>query len=200
MKLFLFRCVLNNKLLWYLIVVGLFLWGWCAPMAGQVLAVESAYAASVEYEVKAAFIHNFTQFIDWSRDSFEGEDSPIRIGILGTGPIDTSLMNLNGKKVQRRSLEVARVNDLKNANEHHIIFINSSEKGQIRSILRSLKNTGILTIGDMPGFAKECGIINFYLKNGKVRFEINLEASHRENLKISSKLLRLARIVSSQCD
>jgi hypothetical protein len=58
----------------------------------------------------------------------------------------------------------------------------------------------IVTIGETPGFAEECGIINFYLKSGKFRFEINIEASHRENLQISSKLLRLARIVNSQCD
>jgi hypothetical protein len=92
------------------------------------------------------------------------------------------------------------VNYLNNANEYHVIFVNRSEIRQVQSILRTLKDTGILTIGDMSGFAEQCGIINFYLKSGKVRFEINIEASHRENLQISSKLLRLARIVNSQCD
>jgi hypothetical protein len=154
----------------------------------------------VEHEVKAAFIHNFTKFIDWSPDSFESETSPIRIGIMGKGPIDNPLMKLNGKKVQKRYVEVSRVNNLNNANEYHIIFINRSEKRRVRSILRTLKGTGILTVGDTPGFAEQCGVINFYLKNGKVRFEINVEASRRENLKISSKLLRLARIVNFQCD
>ena len=119
---------------------------------------------------------------------------------MGKGPIDNPLMKLNGKKVQQRYLEVSRVNNLNNANEYHIIFINRSKKGRVRSILRTLKGTGILTVGDTPGFAEQCGVINFYLKNGKVRFEINVEASRRENLKISSKLLRLARIVNSQCD
>ena len=189
-----------NKLLRHLMVIGLLLWGWCAPLAGQALAEEPLYAAAVEHEVKAAFIHNFTKFIDWSRDSFESETSPIRIGILGKGPIDNPLMKLNGRKVQKRYLEVSRVNNLNNANEYHIIFINRSEEGRVRSILRTLKNTGILTIGDTPGFAEKCGVVNFYLKSGKVRFEINLEAAQRENLQISSKLLRLARIVNSSCD
>jgi len=181
-------------------VVGMLLWGWCAPLAGQTLAEESLYAAAMEHEVKAAFIHNFTKFIDWSRDSFESETSPIRVGILGKGPIDQPLMNLSGKKVQKRYLEVSRVHDLKNVSNYHIIFINRSEKGHMKSILHTLKNSGILTIGDTPGFAEQCVIINFYLQDGKVRFEINVGASHRENLQISSKLLRLARIVISQCD
>lgn len=195
-----FRCVLINKLLRHLITVGFFLWAWCAPMAVQTLAVESAYAATMEYEVKAAFIHNFANYIHWSRDSFETENSPIRIGILGQGPINGPLMNLNGKAVQKRLLEISKVDDLNNANEYHILFINPSENDQILSILSALKTTGVLTIGDTPGFAEQCGIINFYLEEGRVRFEINISAAKRENHKVSSKLLRLARIVNSQCD
>lgn len=167
-------------------------------MAGQALAVE-AYATAVEQEVKAAFIHNFTQFIDWPSTVFEAEDSPLRIGILGTGLIDNPLMNLNGKQVQKRSLEVSKVRSLNKVSQYHVIFVNPSENGRVRSILRTLKGTGILTIGDTSGFARQCGIINFYLKSGKVRFEINVEASRRENLQISSKLLRLARIINSKC-
>jgi hypothetical protein len=181
-------------------MVGLFLWGWCAPMAGQALAVESAYAATVEYEVKAAFIHNFTQFIDWPPGAFEGEKSPFRIGILGSGLIDKPLMDLNGKKVNQRSLEISRVQNLEKISQYHVIFVNPSENKRTQSILKTLKGTGILTIGDTPGFAEQCGVVNFYLKSGKVRFEVNIEASQRENLKISSRLLRLARIVDSQCD
>ncbi len=189
-----------NKLSRHVTAVGLLLLGWCAPLAGQALAVESAYAASVEYEVKAAFIHNFTKFIDWPSEAFEGNHSPFRIGILGTGPIDKPLLNLNGKKAQKRSLEVSRVPNLYNMSQYHIIFVNPSENGRMRSILSALRGTGILTIGDAPGFAEQCGIINFYLSGGKVRFEININASRREKLLISSKLLRLARIVKSQCD
>ena len=191
---------MKSKQLRHLMMVGLFLWGWCAPMAGQALAVESAYAATVEYEVKAAFIHNFTQFIDWPPGAFEGEKSPFRIGILGSGLIDKPLMDLNGKKVNQRSLEISRVQNLEKISQYHVIFVNPSENKRTQSILKTLKGTGILTIGDTPGFAEQCGVVNFYLKSGKVRFEVNIEASQRENLKISSRLLRLARIVDSQCD
>ncbi|MCH7500064.1 MAG: YfiR family protein [Nitrospinae bacterium] len=173
------------------------LWAWCAPMAGQVLAVESAYGAPVEYEVKAAFVHNFAKFIEWPENVFDRADSPLRIGILGEGPINEPLMGMTGKEVQNRSLEVTRIRNTKNLHQYHIIFVNPSEKGRTRSLLRRLKGTGILTIGDLDGFAEQGGALNFYLEEGKVRFEINDCAAHRENLKISSKLLRLARIVCS---
>lgn len=170
------------------------------PVAGQALAIESAHAASSEYEVKATFIHNFAQFTDWPRDSFATEESPIRIGIMGQGPIDESLVNLSGKEVKKRFLEVSRVSNVNDASGYHIVFINPSEKDRISSILHSFKNTGILTIGDMPGFVDECGIINFYLKDDRVRFEINVSAATRENHRLSSKLLSLARIVIASCD
>lgn len=182
------------------IIISLFLWVWCPLLAVQSFAEESDHSSYVEYKVKAAFIHNFTQFIDWPSGAFETEDSPIRIGIFGQGPINEPLMNLSGKKTLKRSLEISVVDNLDNANEHHIIFFNPSEKEHIPSILSSLKNKGVLTIGDMPGFDEQCGVINFYLKDGKVRFEVNVAASRREKLRISSKLLRLARIVNSECD
>lgn len=202
MERFLFGYVLKNKPLRHLIGIGFLLWCWCMPLAGQVLAVESTLisATAVEYEVKAAFIHNFAKFIDWPRDSFKTGDSPIRVGILGQGPIDEPLMKLDGKAVRKRFLEISKVDQIPRPNEYHIIFINSTGNGRTQEVLSILKGAGILTIGDAPGFAEQCGIINFFMKNGKVRFEINVEASHRENLRISSKLLRLARIVDSHCD
>ena len=181
---------IKNKLFCGLILIACLL----------LLAGFSKNAAEVEYEVKAAFIHNFTKFIEWPSEAFENRDSPLRIGILGTGPIDGPLMNLNGKKIQKRVLEISRFENLKEANQHHVIFINPSERERVQSILVALKDTGVLTIGDMPDFAEQCGVINFYLKNGKVRFEVNIAASRREKLKISSKLLRLSRIVNSECD
>jgi hypothetical protein len=191
---------LKDKLARHLIGIAIFLWGWCAPLSWPILEVDSAYATEMEYEVKAAFIHNFTKFIVWPSDAFETSDSPFRIGIVGTGAIDNSLMNLSGKETQERVLEVSRVQSLNEVSQFHLIFVNPSENERLESILQTLKGAGILTVGDMPGFAEGCGVINFYLRSGKVRFEINVEASHQEKLKISSKLLRLARIVKSECN
>lgn len=116
-----------------------------------------------------------------------------------TTPADLTRLTLE-QLMAIQVTSVSRVKSLNKVSPYHVIFMNPSENGRMRSILRALKGTGILTIGDTPGFAVQCGVINFYLKSGKVRFEINIEASRRENLQISSKLLRLARIVNSQCN
>ena len=82
-------------------------------MAGQALAVEQPMLLQWNMKSRRRSSITFTQFIDWPLKSFEAEDSPLRIGILGTGPIDNPLMNLNGKKVQKRSLEVSKVRRFK---------------------------------------------------------------------------------------
>ncbi len=190
---------MNIKLLRHLIVGGLLLWSWGAPMPHQALAVTEAHVVpSVEYEVKAAFVHNFAKFIEWPNEVFESKTSPFRIGILGSGLINDSLMRLNGKEVQKRPLEISMVEDINEVSRYHVIFVNPSQKKWSEAILGTLQNTGILTIGDMTGFAEQGGVINFYLDSGKVRFEINDCSARRENLKISSRLLRLARIVCTQ--
>ena len=181
-----------------MIVAGLLFWSWGAPLADPALAVTNAHAASIEYEVKAAFVHNFTKFIEWPDEVFESENSPLRIGILGTGLINDFLMKLDGKVVRSRNLAVSKVDDINEVGGYHIIYVNPSQKKWTQSILGLLEGKGILSIGDMPGFAKEGGVINFYLEKGKVRFEINDCSATQENLKISSKLLRLARILCSK--
>ncbi|NIQ00816.1 MAG: DUF4154 domain-containing protein [Nitrospinaceae bacterium] len=170
----------------------------CVLMPGRSYAVSETYAATVEYQVKAAFIHNFAKFVNWPEDTFENDSSPIRVGIVGRGKIDEALIALDGKKINNRHFSVSRVRHLKFASGYHMIFINPARKSTTRAILNRLKGLGILTIGDQKGFAEQGGAINFYLQEGKVRFEINIDAARREHLKVSSKLLRLARIVSSE--
>lgn len=169
-------------------------------MVSHAEKVEAVVAAAVEYEVKAAFIHNFTQFIQWPPEAFETEDAPLRIGILGKGPIDTPLLKLDGAQILQRTLKVSKIPNLQGMNDFHVIYVNPSEIKKVPLILRTLKGKSVLTIGDTRNFAENCGMINFFLDGGKVRFEVNIEASRRGHLQISSKLLRLARIVDSQCD
>lgn len=186
---------------------GLLLWAGFALSAKPVLAAQSAYAAPVEYEVKAAFVHNFAKFIQWPDGKFKSKEAPIHIGFLGDGPINEALMGLKGKEVQSRTLKVSRVQNVKQVDSYHIIFVNPSEKKWLPGLMDQLRGNGILTIGDMKNFPNQCGIINFYLRkteeNGKkvntIGFEINISAAEREQLKVSSHLLRLARIVEHNC-
>jgi hypothetical protein len=154
---------------------------------------------SSEYLIKAGFIYNFAKLVEWPTASFAQPDSPIVIGILGEDPFGATLDRIVAdKKINGRGFAVKRVKwsrDFKDLRDCNILFVSSSEKEHIESVIDAMKGLPILTIGDAPGFAKRGGIINFMLEDNKVRFEVNVEAAKHADLTISSRLLTLARIV-----
>src|ERR1700704_1304416 len=154
---------------------------------------------SSEYLIKAGFIYNFAKLVEWPTTAFAQPDSPIVIGILGDDPFGATLDRIVAdKKIDGRGFAVKRVKwsrDFKDLRDCNILFVSSSEKEHIESVIDAMKGLPILTIGDAPGFAKRGGIINFMLEDNKVRFEVNVEAAKHADLTISSRLLTLARIV-----
>ncbi len=107
---------------------------------------------------------------------------------------------VNGETIEDRKLIVRTVSDLDQVSNCHILFIGSSDRKYLRSILRDLKLTGVLTVGDTEGFAAEGGVANFKLEGNKVRIEINTSAAEQQRLRISPKLLSLAQIVKSKSE
>jgi YfiR/HmsC-like len=174
-----------RRVLWVLGVVVLFLIGTHAqsPTAG-------------EYQVKAAFLFNFAKFVEWPPSSFFDASAPIRICVFGRDPFGEELRNITREKiVNGRKLEVDQVADLRVARTCHILFIASSEKAQMKQTLESLRGTDALTVGDTKGFVEQGGMINFVLENNRVQFEVNRKAAEEGGLKISSKLLSVAKLV-----
>lgn len=167
-------------------------------------AQASASAASSEYLIKAGFIYNFAQLVQWPSAAFSQADSPIVIGILGTDPFGTSIDRVvENKKLDGRSLVVKRLRwskDLKDLTECNILFVSTSEKEHISDVINIVKWLPILTIGETPGFAARGGIINLTLEDNKIRFEVNMGAAKQANLNISSRLLALAKIVPQSPD
>jgi len=157
---------------------------------------------SSEYLIKAGFIYNFAKLVEWPTNAFPQPDSPIVIGILGEDPFGATLDRIvTDKKINGRGIAVKRLKwgrDLKDLRDCNILFISSSEKEHLDSVVDAMKWLPILTIGDAPGFARRGGIINFTLEDNKVRFEVNVEAAKHADLTISSRLLTLARIVPQQ--
>ena len=146
----------------------------------------------LEYEVKAAFLYNFTKFVEWPPEAFPNERSPIVLCVVGDDPFGRSLETLvRGETVGGRSLAVDRraAGDFRQC---HLMFVSSSERGRFSQILGSLGGADVLTVGDAPGFLEAGGLINFTLEEKKVRFAINQAAVERSRLKVSSKLMRLA--------
>jgi hypothetical protein len=168
----------------------------CATLALPSRAQTADASVSSEYLIKAGFTYNFAKLMEWPASVFPQPDSPIVIGILGTDPFGNTLdAVLAGKKVNARSFVVKHLKwgmDLKDCN---ILFVSTSETAHLDEIFHMFKGLPILTIGQMPDFARRGGIINFIVVDDKVRFEVNVEAAKQANINISSRLLTLAKII-----
>ena len=173
--------------------------GWKMLLIGVVLgslAVGTQAQSAGEYQVKAAFLYNFAKFVEWPQNSFSDASAPLRICVFGRDPFGQELRDLvSAKTVQGRKFEVDQVVDLQQARLCHVLFIASSEKTAVKRILEGLRGASVLTVGDTKGFAEQGGMINFVLENDRVQFEVNSKAAEQAGLKISSKLLSVAKLV-----
>jgi hypothetical protein len=152
-----------------------------------------------EYPLKLAFLYNFAKFVEWPSDSFRFSGAPLTICIVGHNPFSLGIEEeLRSRPVGGHSVEFESLKPTDTLNECHIVFVPVTEKDQAARIVRSLRASGTLTVGESEGFAVRGGIINFTVEGGNVRFEINRLAADRAGLKISSKLLSLAKIVTEQ--
>ena len=148
----------------------------------------------LEYEVKAAFLLNFTKFIEWPQGVFAASDSPFTICILGKDPFGQALDQIvAGESVNGRKLEVRRIGQAPEPQACQVVFVASGEK-EVRRTLSGLRN-GVLTVGEGENFMREGGMIAFVIENRRVRFDIDQSAAERAGLRLSSKLLSVARSV-----
>ena len=157
-----------------------------------------AQATSKEYQIKAAFLFNFMQFVEWPPTVFKNANDPFRIGVLGQDPFNAALEDtVQGETISNHKIIVEhamQVDDLKNC---QLIFISKSEKKHVAEILSALDDKPVLTVSEIEGFAERGGGINFYLEGNKVRFEVNPDAARHDGLKVSSQLLSLGKIIET---
>jgi len=152
-----------------------------------------------EYDLKAAFLYHFAQFVDWPPEAFPSPDTPLVIGVLGVDPFGPMLdETVRNEIVKGRRLVVQRYRRVQDAAGCHILFVSASEAERFDEILASLKGKPILSVGDTADFAIRGGIIRFLTERNKIRLRINLESAKTANLTISSKLLRAAELVGRE--
>lgn len=152
-----------------------------------------------EYDVKALFIFNLVQFVEWPASAFPQPDSPLYIGVLGTDPFGDALVTATkGEKVGGRPLVVINGRTLEELRQCQLVFVSRSESARIDAILAAYAGRPVLTVGDMPNFASRGGVLNFYRDGGKVRFDLNRAAAKAADLKVSAQLVRLAKLVGPQ--
>jgi hypothetical protein len=156
---------------------------------------------SREYQIKAVFLFNFTQFVEWPAEAFPDASSPLIIGVLGEDPFGTVLDEaVQGDQAGSRPLVVRRWRQVHEVDDCHILFISQSQSASLETILAQLKDRNILTVSDADGSARRGVMIRLVTENNRIRLQINLEAARAARLVISSKLLRPAMIVSDQKD
>jgi hypothetical protein len=164
-----------------------------------VLLPAAAAQSATEYQVKAAFLFNFAKFVEWPADAFPNADTPLQICVLGQDPFGGDFEQvIEDKTVNGHRLEVAHPDGVPQARACQILFVASSEKQRVRDILQGLAGASVLTVGDTPGFAQMGGVINFVLDENRVRFEINLKAAERAHLKLSARLLTVAKLIVTE--
>ena len=152
---------------------------------------------SDEYLMKAGFIEKFTRFIQWPNDSVQADTiNPFIITVLGENTFDGTLNEFySDTKIKKRNVVINYISNIDELGHSHILFISGSSKNNLEQILNIANQHAILTISETKGFAKKGVLINFYLEQNKIRFEINQKAFKDSGLKVSHMLLKIAKIV-----
>jgi hypothetical protein len=160
---------------------------------------QSAKAAPESDELKAAYLFNFAKFVAWPEDRFDSASAALVFCMVGKNPLHGALGKITtGRSVQGREIEIQNYASPSAAKACHIVFLDSGVSAQSADVLKKYDGGGVLTVGEVEGFAKSGGVANFFIDGKKVRFEINKQAAQDQGLKISSRLLKLARIVSTE--
>lgn len=152
-------------------------------------------------ELKAAFVFQFANFAEWPEDAFENDAAPLVICIVGNDAMaDLLEESVEGKNVAGHPLEVVAKDRPGELDTCHIVFFDAAERRIIDEALEDLTEKPVLTVSDADDFTRDGGVIRLYQQTSKLRIEVNIDAAERAHLKISSKLLSLARVVREESD
>jgi hypothetical protein len=170
-------------------IARLLLAAWLALLASPPVAADD----SLEYPVKAAFLSKFGGFVEWPAAAFGSPAAPLQLCVLGEDPFGAALDRVaTAQQVAGRDVEVRRLKAVRPDGGCHILYIAPSESARLAQVLDSLRGSSVLTVTDVRPPAATVGIINFVVKDQRVRFDIDDEAAAQNRLTISSKLLGLA--------
>lgn len=155
----------------------------------------TAWGSELETKIKTAYIYNFTKFIDWPVDEGKAASEPFRICITGSDPIRTTLGELTNREAKGRPIKIVRIKDPSALPSCHLLYISRSEEPQLALILQRLQGTQVVTVSDIHQFAQRGGMISFVTDKDRVRVQINQRTARETGVKLSAKLLEIARVV-----
>ena len=161
------------------------------------MAGRAADAPPLEYQVKAAFLLNFTKFVEWPVSAFADDRAPLTICILGDDPFGGMLDQMvQGEVVTGRRVAVQRIHGVPEAKTCQVLYVGQNAR-EARQVLAGL-GPGVLTVGEGENFLRDGGIIAFVIDNRRVRFDVNQGVASDAGLTLSSRLLNVARSVRSK--
>ena len=169
-----------------------------ALLVGAAQDASAQSSPSPEYQLKAVFLYHFTQFVEWPPEAFAATDAPFVIGVMGDDPFGDYLdETVRGEVVAGRTIVAERLGWGDDLERCHILFVSPSESWRQPRLLRRLEGSPVLTVADAEGFAELGGMVEFATERDRIRLRINAEVARAAGLALSSKLLGLARIVTT---
>ena len=159
-----------------------------------------AQGNSIEYKIKAGYLYNFTKFVSWP----ENESETFNLCIIGKDPFGSIINPIEKRSVKNKPIRLYRYHSISEVKLCHIVYFGDSDK-QWEKVDFSLGN--ILTVGSLENslmtgetkkFTQAGGMFAFFLKEGKVKLHINLQALKKSNLEVSAKLMEIAEIYEGE--
>jgi hypothetical protein len=161
--------------------------------------VAVAETESVEYSVKAAYLAKFGIYVEWPGTAFSTPGSAFSLCVVGDDPFGATLDTaVAGQRIDGRPIQVRRLKTAGRDSACHILYIGNVETARAAQIAESVRGSAVLTVSDARSTGNGVGVINFVLRDNRVRFNIDEDAATQNGLNISSKLLGLALAVKSK--
>jgi hypothetical protein len=167
----------------------------CMLVPSPGTAADARVPSADEWQIKSAFIYNFTKFVEWPSTALGSPSQPIVIGVLGEQSLAEQLAGIvAGRNVNGRSIEVRPVRTAAEARATQLLFVTAAQESRYAGMRSELADSPVLTVGETPSFSVT-GAIGFVQDGEKLRFEINVDIAERAHLKISSQLQKLAAVI-----
>lgn len=184
-----------NTLCSQLLLATVITLGYGTPMAD----VKSEPQRIKEFHIKALFLYNFANFVEWPADAFKDKETPLTMCLYGSVPFGGFLDAVNGVKIRDRHLKIIRTSKIEETKSGcHILFVGTEHLATIEKLFNNLNHLFVLSIGNVKGFTDKGGIVNILRTKDQHKFEINLSKAIENGLLIDSDLLSLARIINTK--
>lgn len=166
---------------------------WHRMTALWLLLVPLAHAVTTEADVKAAFIYNFTKFVEWPLTAL-ADNAPLQLCVLGKDDTSPRLLQLQGREAQGHPLQVRQLAHPDELAGCHVMYIARGHARLLPPNHKLFSGNGLLTVSDTPGFVRQGGMIELFVESSRVQFMVNVDNAQQADLKISARMLQLARI------